>query len=209
MPVSNAALRPTVPALAGNPAAYGREALSSQANALRDLANDLGTEFDDAIALILTCQGRVVVSGMGKSGLVGRKLAATLSSTGTPSFFLHPAEALHGDLGAITPRDVVILISNSGETDEIVRLLPSLVSFGNPMIAITTTRNTTLSRSAQVALVMPFDKEVCPNNLAPTTSTLLTMALGDAMAVSLMRLRGFRPLDFARFHPGGSSGASC
>lgn len=206
MSVSNAAHRPTAPALTGNPAAYGRDALSSQANALRDLANDLGTEFDDAIALILNCQGRVIVSGMGKSGLVGRKLAATLSSTGTPSFFLHPAEALHGDLGAITPRDVLILISNSGETDEIVRLLPSLISFGNPMIAITTARNTTLSRSAHVALVMPFDKEVCPNNLAPTTSTLLTMALGDAMAVSLMRLRDFRPLDFARFHPGGSLG---
>lgn len=186
--------------------AIARDAITSEADSLRDLADGLGTEFERAIDVLLACKGRVVVSGMGKSGLVGRKLAATLSSTGTPSFFLHPAEAMHGDLGAIRASDVLLLISNSGETEEILRLLPSIRSFGNTIIAITSEQSSTLSGNADVALVLPFRSEICPNNLAPTTSTLLTMALGDGIAVALMKKRDFKPVDFARFHPGGSLG---
>lgn len=156
--------------------------------------------------MILRCRGRLIVSGMGKSGLIGRKMAATFSSTGTPSYFLHPAEALHGDLGVIRHDDVVMLISNSGETEEILRLLPSLQDFGNAIIGISGNSNSTLARHSTVFLHLPMEREVCPNNLAPTTSTLLTLALGDALAVALIQLRGFKPLDFARFHPGGSLG---
>ena len=183
-----------------------RAVLTRQADAVSELAAGLDKAFVRAVQVILNSRGRVVVSGMGKSGLVGRKLAATLSSSGTPTYFLHPAEALHGDLGTICPDDVIILISNSGETEELLRLLPSLQDFGNPVIAMTTNGASTLARHATVALVMPFEREVCPNNLAPTTSTLITMALGDTIAVALMEARNFKPHDFARFHPGGSLG---
>lgn len=186
--------------------AAARAVLTRQADAVLELAAGLDKAFVRAVQVILSSRGRVVVSGMGKSGLVGRKLAATLSSTGTPTYFLHPAEALHGDLGAICPDDVIILISNSGETEELLRLLPSLQDFGNSVIAMTTNGASTLARYATVALVMPFEREVCPNNLAPTTSTLITMALGDTIAVALMEARNFKPHDFARFHPGGSLG---
>jgi arabinose-5-phosphate isomerase len=186
--------------------AKAREVLVRQGNAVLELASGLDAAFEDAVRIVLDCNGRVAVSGMGKSGLVGRKLAATLSSTGTPAYFLHPADALHGDLGAICPEDVVVLISNSGETEELLRLLPSLQDFGNPVIAMTTAGSSTLARHATVVLRMPFKGEVCPNNLAPTTSTLITMALGDALAVALIEARDFRPSDFARFHPGGSLG---
>jgi arabinose-5-phosphate isomerase len=180
--------------------------LYQQASAVQTLAASLGAEIDSAVNLLLRCRGRVIISGMGKSGLVGRKMAATFSSTGTPSYFLHPGEALHGDLGVIRHDDVVILISNSGETEEILRLLPSLQDFGNAIIGVGSRKDSTLASHSSVFLYLPVDREVCPNNLAPTTSTLLTMALGDALAVSLITLRGFKPLDFARFHPGGSLG---
>ncbi|WP_454738218.1 KpsF/GutQ family sugar-phosphate isomerase [Cupriavidus necator] len=180
--------------------------LKQQSSALSALADALGDEIDAAVSLLLQCRGRVIVCGMGKSGLVGRKMAATFSSTGTPSYFLHPGEALHGDLGVIRQEDIVVLISNSGETEEILRLLPSLQEFGNRIIGISGREQSTLARHSTVFLHLPMEREVCPNNLAPTTSTLLTMALGDALAVSLITLRGFKPLDFARFHPGGSLG---
>ena len=155
---------------------------------------------------MLHCEGRVVVAGIGKSGLVGKKMVATFASTGTPSFFLHPTEAFHGDLGMLKPIDVVILISNSGETDDVNKLIPSLKSFGNKIIAITGNPHSTLGKFADVALNIHVEREACPNNLAPTTSTLVTMALGDALAIALINARDFRAEDFARFHPGGSLG---
>ncbi|MCX8145319.1 MAG: KpsF/GutQ family sugar-phosphate isomerase [Azovibrio sp.] len=183
-----------------------RQVMQQQAAALEGLARTLGADFDRAVELLLACRGRVVVCGMGKSGLVGRKMAATFASTGTPSFFLHPGEALHGDLGKVTPDDVIVLISNSGETEEILRLLPSLQDFGNDTIAITNAPASTLARYAKIALTLQVEREACPNNLAPTTSTLATMALGDALAVALITARDFQPQDFARYHPGGSLG---
>lgn len=183
-----------------------RDALRSQGNSILHLAASVDASFERAAELIYTCRGRVIISGMGKSGLVGRKIAATFSSTGTPSYFLHPGEALHGDLGAIQPDDLVILISNSGETEEVLRLLPSLEDFGNRIISITGKAESTLATHSTVALILPDDREVCPNDLAPTTSTLVTMALGDALAVALITLRDFKPVDFARYHPGGSLG---
>jgi arabinose-5-phosphate isomerase len=183
-----------------------REALQYQGNSIVHLASTIDDAFEQATELIYTCRGRVIVSGMGKSGLVGRKIAATFSSTGTPSYFLHPGEALHGDLGVIQADDLVILISNSGETEEVLRLLPSLEDFGNPIVSITGKADSTLATHSTVALILPDNREVCPNELAPTTSTLVTMALGDALAVALMTVRDFKPVDFARYHPGGSLG---
>ena len=147
-----------------------------------------------------------MVAGIGKSGLVGQKMVATFASTGTPSFYLHPTEAFHGDLGMLKPIDVVILISNSGETDDVIKLLPSLKSFGNQIIAMTGNPNSTLAQHANLILNISVEREACPNNLAPTTSTLVTMALGDALAIALINARGFKAEDFARFHPGGSLG---
>ena len=166
----------------------------------------LSDEFNQAVELMLYCEGRVVVAGIGKSGLVGKKMVATFASTGTPSFFLHPTEAFHGDLGMLKPIDVVILISNSGETDDVNKLIPSLKSFGNKIIAITGNPHSTLGKYADVVLNIHVEREACPNNLAPTTSTLVTMALGDALAIALINARDFRAEDFARFHPGGSLG---
>lgn len=182
------------------------ESFNAEAKALSAMANRVDQSFVNAIELILECHGRVIICGMGKSGLVGSKIAATLASTGTPSFFLHPGEALHGDLGMICANDVVIMISNSGETDEVLRLLPALRHFGNPIIGMVGNRSSTLGKAARVLLDVSVEREVCPLNLAPTTSTLVTMAMGDALAVALMRARNFQPQDFARFHPGGSLG---
>jgi arabinose-5-phosphate isomerase len=148
----------------------------------------------------------VVFSGIGKSGLIARKIAATLSSTGTPSFFVHPAEAFHGDLGMITERDTVVLISYSGETDEVVRLLPHLVRLGTPIVAMVGRPESTIGSAADVVLDVAVEREVCPNNLAPTNSTLAALAMGDAISVALMRVRQFGAEDFARFHPGGALG---
>lgn len=180
--------------------------LSTQAQALANLANQVNEEFPKAVRLILASKGRTIICGMGKSGLIGKKIAATLASTGTPSFFLHPGEAFHGDLGMIQPEDVLVLISFSGETEELMRLLPSLKSFGNPSIAMVGNTESTLAKHCDCVLDLSIDKETCPNNLAPTTSTTMTTAMGDALAVALMECRNFQPQDFARFHPGGSLG---
>ncbi len=182
------------------------EALEAEAAAVTSLIPRIGEQFERVIQLILNAKGRVVVCGMGKSGLVGQKMAATFASTGTPSFFLHPAEALHGDLGMLLPQDIVLLISNSGETDEVLQLLPALRHFGNPIVALTGGRGSSLAKAAPYVLDISVEREICPLNLAPTTSTLVTMAMGDALAVALMEARGFEPKDFARFHPGGSLG---
>ncbi len=182
------------------------ESLLMQSSALSSIAGKLGEEFDDAVRLILQCKGRVIVAGMGKSGIVGKKIAATLASTGTPAMYLHPGEAIHGDLGMITSHDLVVLISHSGETEEVCKLLPSLKYFGNPIIGIIGAAGTTIGRQADVTLRVDIEREVCPNNLAPTTSALAAMAVGDAIAVCLIKARDFKPSDFAQFHPGGILG---
>ena len=183
-----------------------KETLVLYTHAIDRLNQRLSDEFNQAVELMLHCEGRVVVAGIGKSGLVGKKMVATFASTGTPSFFLHPTEAFHGDLGMLKPIDVVILISNSGETDDVNKLIPSLKNFGNKIIAITGNPHSTLGKYADVVLNIHVEREACPNNLAPTTSTLVTMALGDALAIALITARDFRAEDFARFHPGGSLG---
>ena len=183
-----------------------KETLVLYTHEIDRLNQRLSDEFNQAVELMLHCEGRVVVAGIGKSGLVGKKMVATFASTGTPSFFLHPTEAFHGDLGMLKPIDVVILISNSGETDDVNKLIPSLKSFGNKIIAITGNPHSTLGKYADVVLNIHVEREACPNNLAPTTSTLVTMALGDALAIALINARDFRAEDFARFHPGGSLG---
>lgn len=189
-----------------NHLAIAKEALIAQAQAVGLLADRLDGEFQRAVELMLGCKGRAAVCGMGKSGLIGKKMVATFASTGTPSFFLHPAEAFHGDLGMLKPTDVLILISYSGETEEVVKLIPSLKSFGNKIIAMTGAGKSTLARHADIWLDISVEREVCPNNLAPTTSTLATMAMGDALAVALIEALDFKPMDFARYHPGGSLG---
>ena len=170
------------------------------------LAERVGDEFVQAVGLMLACPSRVVVMGMGKSGHIGRKIAATLASTGTPALFVHPAEASHGDLGMIQPSDLVLAISNSGESEELVTLLPVLSRLGVPLIAITGGLQSTLGRQADVILDSSVAREACPLNLAPTSSTTVQLALGDALAVALLDARGFREEDFARSHPGGALG---
>ena len=179
-------------------AAYG--------SAITRLDANLGAPFAAAVELVMKAGGHVVVCGMGKSGLIGRKIAATLASTGTPSLFLHPAEAIHGDLGMVRRGDVVILISNSGETEEIVRILPAFQRLDARIIAMTASAGSSLSKAAEITLDISVDREACPLNLAPTTSALNTLVLGDAIAVALMEARGFEEADFARTHPGGALG---
>ena len=184
-------------------------ALREQGNALFSLSERVDSSFEQAVEMMLSCKGRVIISGMGKSGLIGKKIAATLASTGTMSFFMHPGEAFHGDLGMVRfdeRADVIVLISYSGETDELLKLIPSLKSFGTKIIAITGGINSTLAQNADVVLNGAVKEEVCPNNLAPTTSTTAAIAIGDALAVALIKERNFQPQDFARFHPGGSLG---
>ena len=186
-----------------------RETLDIEADAVRALAMRLGDAFIAAHKLLFDAsanKGRVVVTGMGKSGHIGGKIASTLASTGTPAFFMHPGEASHGDLGMITKDDVVIAISNSGESDEILKLLPQLKRRGTPIIAITGRPNSTLAMAAAVHLDAAVEKEACPLNLAPTASTTATLALGDALAVTLLDARGFGEEDYAMHHPGGSLG---
>jgi len=177
-----------------------------EARALSALAARQGEGFIQAVRAILQCKGRVIVMGMGKSGHVGRKIAATLASTGTPAFFVHPAEASHGDLGMVQPGDVLIAISNSGESEELAALLPALKRLTLTFIAMTGNLDSTLARHADIVLSSQVDQEACPLNLAPTASTTAQMALGDALAVALLDARGFREEDFARSHPGGSLG---
>lgn len=186
--------------------AAGRRALRIEAIAVESLLARLDARFAAACRLCLACAGRIVVTGMGKSGHVGGKIAATLASTGSPSFFLHPAEASHGDLGMITRTDIVLAISNSGETPEVLTLLPHLSRLGVPLIAMTGNPESTLARAAAVGLDISVPEEACPLNLAPTASTTVTLAMGDALAVAVLDARGFTEQDFARSHPGGSLG---
>jgi len=186
--------------------AAGLRALAIESRALAALQLRVGSAFAAACRLCLACTGRVVVSGMGKSGHIGGKIAATLASTGTPAFFLHPAEASHGDMGMITRHDVLLALSNSGETPEIVTLLPHIARLGVPVVAMTGNPVSTLGRSATVHLDVSVPEEACPLNLAPTASTTATLAMGDALAVALLEARGFTAEDFARSHPGGSLG---
>ncbi|TNH09541.1 KpsF/GutQ family sugar-phosphate isomerase [Testudinibacter sp. TR-2022] len=184
----------------------GQETLSIAELALNRLSSRLDDQFSQVVEAILQCQGRLVVAGIGKSGLIGKKMVATFASTGTPSFFLHPTEAFHGDLGMLKSVDIVILISYSGETDDVNKLIPSLKNFGNCIIAMTGNPESTLAKHADYILDIAVAREACPNNLAPTTSALVTLALGDAIAIALIKARDFQPMDFARFHPGGSLG---
>jgi arabinose-5-phosphate isomerase len=186
--------------------ARGRRVLQTEAEAVAALEHRLDEPFAEACRLLLRCEGRVVVTGMGKSGHVGSKIAATLASTGTPSFFLHPAEAIHGDIGMITARDVVLALSNSGETDELLTILPVIKRLDVPMVALTGNAGSTLARYATVTLDVSVPAEACPLNLAPTASTTATLAMGDALAVAVLEARGFTEEDFARSHPGGSLG---
>ena len=185
-----------------------RETLDIEADAIRAVHARLAGDdsVGRAVALLLECGGRVVVSGIGKSGHIGRKIAATLASTGTPAMFVHPAEAAHGDLGMVTAQDAFIAISNSGETSELMSILPIVKRMGSPLIAMTGNPNSSLARLADVHLDVSVAKEACPLNLAPTASTTVTLALGDALAVALLDARGFKEEDFARSHPGGALG---
>ena len=184
----------------------GKAVIQTEADAVTDLLPRIDENFAEACNYMLRCKGRIVVTGMGKSGHIGNKIAATLASTGSPSFFVHPGEASHGDLGMITPQDVVLAMSNSGETGELVTIVPIMKRLGVPLISMTGNPDSTLAREADVALDISVRKEACPLGLAPTASTTATLAMGDALAVALLEARGFTEEDFARSHPGGSLG---
>ena len=183
-----------------------KDVLQTEANELLRAADTLGKEIEKAVDIAYNTKGKLIVTGVGKSGLIGAKIAATLASTGTSSFFIHPTEAMHGDLGMISKGDSVLAISYSGESEELIRLLPHLKRFDIPLIAMAKSKDTTLGSYADVFLSIDIQKEACPLNTAPTSSTTLTLALGDALAVCLMKKRGFKKEDFASFHPGGSLG---
>lgn len=184
----------------------GKSAIEEEINALKGLKQALNQNFEKAVNLILNTKGKIVITGMGKSGLIGKKISATLASTGTPSFFLHPAEAIHGDLGMISKEDTIIAISNSGETPELLAIIPTIKRWGNPIIAITNNQNSKLAKESDIHLFLNVKKEACPLNLAPTSSSTATLVLGDALAIALLKQRGFTERDFAMFHPGGSLG---
>jgi arabinose-5-phosphate isomerase len=196
----------TMTKLTGVDLARAREVLETEAAAILALVDRLDHRFEEAVRLILECRGRVIVTGMGKSGIICRKIAATLASTGTPAFFLHPAEAIHGDLGVIRSDDVVVALSRSGETDEILRLLETIKRLGARLVAITGDCRSTLGKAADVALDCGVSREACPLNLVPTASTTAALALGDALAMTLLVAKGFRQEDFANLHPGGKLG---
>lgn len=183
-----------------------REVFMIESKEISHLSNLLTDDFDNSVNVILNCKGKFIISGMGKSGIVAKKIAATLSSTGTSSFFLHPGEAYHGDLGMIQKEDIVLLISNSGETDEVLKLIPFLKSQQNRTISMSGNPKSTLALNTDYHLNIAVNKEACPLQLAPTSSTTATMVMGDAIAVALMKLRDFRDENFAKFHPGGSLG---
>lgn len=184
----------------------GRRVLEIEARAVQSLIDRLDARFAKAVDLLVQCKGKVVVSGMGKSGHIGQKIAATLASTGTSSFFLHPAEGVHGDLGMLARRDALVAISNSGETQELLQLLPYVKRLGIPVIAFTGRMTSALAKNADVALDVSVEEEACPMGLAPTASTTAALALGDALAIALLQKRQFKQEDFARFHPGGTLG---
>jgi arabinose-5-phosphate isomerase len=184
----------------------GRAVIETEAAAINALLDRLDERFERACRYLLECKGRIVVTGMGKSGHIGCKIAATLASTGSPAFFVHPGEASHGDLGMITPQDVVLALSNSGETSELLTILPLLKRLGTPLIAMTGKPQSTLARESEVHLDVSVEKEACPLGLAPTSSTTAALVMGDALAVALLQARGFTAEDFALSHPGGSLG---
>jgi len=183
-----------------------KRVIQIEAEAILALSQQLDNHFSQSVDAILATEGRVVICGMGKSGLIGKKIMATFASTGTPCFFMHPGEAFHGDLGMVSPKDVFIALSNSGETEEVIKLIPFLKDNGNVIIAMTGRPNSTLAQNADFHLNIAVPQEACPHQLAPTSSTTATLVMGDALAVALMEERGFQPQDFARFHPGGSLG---
>ncbi|HED6632252.1 TPA: KpsF/GutQ family sugar-phosphate isomerase [Campylobacter coli] len=183
-----------------------KEVFAIEAKAIQDLALNLDENFSKAVELMLHTKGRCIVSGMGKSGHIGAKIAATLASTGTPSFFIHPGEALHGDLGMLTPDDILIAISNSGETEEILKIIPAIKKRKIPLITMCGKKSSTLVKQGDIFLNISVKEEACPLQLAPMSSTTATLVMGDALAAALMRARNFRPDDFALFHPGGSLG---
>lgn len=183
-----------------------KQVLKIESEAILALLPRIDAHFVDAVRMILDCRGRVVVTGMGKSGIIGKKIAATLASTGTPSFFLHPAEGIHGDLGMVTADDVILALSNSGETGEVLNILPSIKRIGAKIIALCGVKGSTLVKNAEVFLDASVEREACPLGLAPTASTTAALAMGDALAVALLSERNFTPSDFALFHPGGSLG---
>jgi arabinose-5-phosphate isomerase len=188
------------------PIEHARACLELEAEAIHALIPRINDHFATAMNMILHCRDRVIVTGMGKSGIIGKKIAATLASTGTPAFFLHPAEGIHGDLGMVTANDIVIAISNSGETNEVIGLLPTLKRIGAPIIAMTGREDSTLTKNADVFLNVAVEREACPLGLAPTASTTAALAMGDALAMALLSARKFTPEDFALYHPGGSLG---
>ncbi len=183
-----------------------KDVFLTEAEAIANLVNQIDTDFEKVVNDILDCKGKLIVSGMGKSGIIGKKMAATFASTGTPSFFLHPGEAYHGDLGMIEAKDIVLLISNSGETDEVLRLIPYLQYHQIKTIAMTGNVGSTLAKNTHYHLDIAVPKEACPLQLAPTSSTTATLVMGDALAIALMKLRDFKDENFAQFHPGGSLG---
>lgn len=184
----------------------GKRVLAIEAKAIAGLVERLDHRFTEAVDLLYGCTGKTVVSGMGKSGLIGQKIAATMASTGTPAFFLHPAEGIHGDLGMLARRDALIAISNSGETEELLKLLPFVKRLNIPVIAMTGRTQSTLAKNSEVVLDVSVPEEACPMGLAPTASTTATLAMGDALAIALLQKRGFKEDDFAQFHPGGTLG---
>ena len=184
----------------------GKEIIDIEVSAISRLRPKINKSFEKAVLMMLNCKSRVILTGMGKPGFIARKLAATLASTGTPSLYLHPAEAMHGDLGMVTAKDLIIAISQSGETEEIVRLLPLLKKKGTPLIAMTSMPKSTLAKYAEVVLDLGVSREACPLNLAPSASTTASLAMGDALALTLLKVKRFRSEDFAELHPGGSLG---
>lgn len=192
--------------MSGDIVPIGRRVLDIEARAIAALVERLDQRFADAVDALSRCSGKVAVSGLGKSGLIGRKIAATLASTGTPSFFLHPAEGLHGDLGMLTRQDALIAISNSGETEEVLKLLPFMRRLNIPVIAMAGRPESTLAKNSDVFLDVSVAEEACPMGLAPTASTTATLAMGDALAIALLEKKGFKEDDFALFHPGGALG---
>jgi arabinose-5-phosphate isomerase len=184
----------------------GKSVFTIEGEQLKFVSNKVDADFSSAIDVILNCEAKVIICGMGKSGIIGKKIVATFASTGTPSFFMHPGEAYHGDLGMVSPDDIFIALSNSGETDEVVKLIPFLKDNGNTLISMTGNPQSTLAQSSNFHLDVGVQKEACPLQLAPTSSTTAALVMGDALAVTLMKARDFKPENFARFHPGGSLG---
>ena len=185
---------------------YAAQCLRDEAQALTDLIGQLDEGFDRAVEMIFHCKGKVIVTGVGKSGNVGAKIAATFSSTGTPAFYINPLDVYHGDLGVMTTDDIVLALSNSGQTDELLRFIPIVLHMGIPIISMTSNPESLLAKYSNAHILVKVDKEACPLNLAPTSSTTAALALGDALAVALMAVRNFKPHDFAQFHPGGELG---